>query len=124
MLKQNYQRYALLEKELIKKFELRLIPDNSVPTFDTFIFFVKDKILRKKIVDLLIAKKIGTKNLPDAIEWHCAYFWEHALSKKHIIHSKKTKKILETAIAIPIWLSKSKKQYSYIGKAIAKIKND
>ena len=24
----------------------------------------------------------GTKNLPDAIKWHCSYFWPHALKKK------------------------------------------
>ena len=49
--------------------------------------------------------------MPDAIKWHCSYYWSHALSKKEILHSKKTKKILEKSIAIPIKININVKKY-------------
>ena len=38
--------------------------------------------------------KFGTKNLPDAMEWHCSYFWDHALSKNKLEDQKKVLKYL------------------------------
>ena len=64
---------------------------------------------------------IGTKNLPDAIEWHCASYWDHALSKNQIKKVLETKLLLEESIAIPIWLNKSVNDYKQISKKIAKL---
>ena len=38
---------------------------------------VKNKNLRDSAIALLSDMGFGTKNLPDAFNWHCAYFWEH-----------------------------------------------
>ena len=63
----------------------------------------------------------GTKNLPDAIKWHCSYFWPHALKKKQQKRSLKTYKILSERIAIPIWQKKTIGDYDELSKKIAKI---
>ena len=57
---------------------------------------LKIKVKEKKIVQYLIKSGVGTKNLPDAIKWHFAFFWEHAITKdqlKNTIHSKNFRKI-------------------------------
>ena len=75
----------------------------------------------RNLVNELGKNNIGTKNVPDAIEWHCSAYWSHALSKKQVNHSKITKKLLSKSIAIPIWLKKSLSEYSIIGKKIKDI---
>ena len=35
------------------------------------------------VIKYLNNSGIGTKNLPDAIRWHCAHFWKHALDQKY-----------------------------------------
>ena len=100
--------------------ELREIPEKSSPIYDTFIFFVKNKNLQKSIIKILNKEKIGTKNLPDAIEWHCAAYWDHAISKSKISRIIHTKRLLETAIAIPVLL---KKKTSFYSKLSLKLKN-
>ena len=118
MLSANKERYDILEKTLKEKFELRKIPINSQPSWDTFIILEENQSLREKIINLLNKKGIGTKNLPDAMEWHCSFFWNHALPKKQIQRSKRTKQLLETAIAIPIWLRKETSDYSELTEEI------
>ena len=65
--------------------------------------------------------KFGTKNLPDAINWHCSYFWDHALSKNQINNSKKTYNILSKAIAVPIVLKRSIADYIKLGNSLKDI---
>ena len=50
---------------------------------------------------------IGTKNLPDAIKWHFAFFWKHAITNDQIKNTLTSKKILEKFIAVPIFLKKA-----------------
>ena len=111
LLKDNKKKYLILEKELSKKFMIRKIHKNSKPNYDTFIFFEKNKKKRDKIVSLLKKLKIGTKNLPDAIKWHCSYYWKHCLPKNQIKNSLSTKNKLEECIAIPINYRISFKKY-------------
>ena len=121
ILKENYKRYQLLNKYLSKKFELREIPKNSKSNYDTFIFYVK-KNEKKKILKSIKNSNFGTKNLPDAIKWHCSYYWDHVFNKKEIKISKKNFNLLKTSIAIPIFLKKSLKNYEILAKNILKIK--
>ena len=122
ILKENKLRYQILEKIVSKKYVLREIPTESKPSFDTFIFFIKSKIEKLRALKAIKACGFGTKNLPDAIEWHCSAFWNHALNKKEIKNSLKTKIILNTSIAIPINLKVSLKKYQILAKAILKLK--
>ena len=121
IIKENKKRYNALLKGLNNKFLLRKIPKGSNIIYDTLILIVKNKNLRNKIVNHLKSKGFGTKNLPDAIEWHCSAYWNHILSKKQVSRSKKTKEKLETAIAIPVWLKKSLNDYLQLGKSLRNI---
>ncbi|MDA9975191.1 aminotransferase class I/II-fold pyridoxal phosphate-dependent enzyme [Candidatus Pelagibacter sp.] len=121
LLKENKSRYLSISKSLKNVVKIRSIPKFSIPNYDTFIFFEQDKIVRKKIINLLIKEEIGTKNLPDAIEWHCSFFWDQVFSKKERNKFLKTKNLLNTAIAIPIMLKHSPSKYKKISNEIKKI---
>ena len=90
-------------------------------SYDTFIFTVKDTKLKKIIIDILNEFKFGTKNLPDAMEWHCSYFWEHALSQEDILHSKYIYNVLDNQIAIPILLKRNINEYRELAEIIIKV---
>tara|TARA_Y100001970_G_scaffold219769_1_gene269736 strand:+ start:21631 stop:22764 length:1134 start_codon:yes stop_codon:yes gene_type:complete len=120
ILDKNKERYMALEENLDKHFIRRKINENSEPIFDTFIFQVKDKERRLKIIDLLNQEKFGTKNLPDAIEWHCAYYWDHALNQEQINRTQESKELLHTMIAIPIWLKRTPEDYLKLANKINK----
>ena len=81
ILKENKKRYYVLKNIISKKFKIRKCHENTSPSYDTFIFRVENLNLRKKLVKLLKSENIGTKNLPDAIKWHFASYWKHALKK-------------------------------------------
>jgi len=120
LIKSNKQKYLIIESYLKKKFEIRKIYNQTVPNYDTFIFFVNNKGQKNKILNLLKKSKIGTKNLPDAIRWHCSYYWSHCLQKSEIKNSISTKEKLEKAIAIPINFKINLKKYKSLCN---KIKN-
>ena len=116
MLIDNKKRYKILEKNLGSTYNLREIPHFSEPNYDTFILFEDNANKREKIIHILQSEKFGTKNLPDAMEWHCSAYWDHALSHDQILNSQKTLKILNNAIAIPIWLRRSEDDYEDLSK--------
>ena len=96
------------------------IVNNGISNYDTYIFFTNNQIQKNKILNILKKNNIGTKNLPDAIKWHCASFWKHVLTKNEIRKIDKSFKYLNNSIAIPILFRKS---YSFYGK-LAKEIND
>ena len=98
----NKFKYKVLEKIIRPYFELRKINPGSDIIYDTLILYEKDSEKREKIIKILNSLGFGTKNLPDAMEWHCTFYWDHALDKKEIIKSKKSYNILSKCIAIPI----------------------
>jgi len=116
----NISRYKVLQKTLGTHFSIRKIPETSKCIHDTFIFIQKNKKKRNKIINILNEMKFGTKNLPDAMQWHCSYFWDHALPKKQVKRSKKSFEILNNCIAIPILKNKSIKQYQELSLKIIK----
>lgn len=77
--------------------------------------------MKLKIIKYLKKIKLGTKNLPDAIKWHCSYYWGHAVDKKQIRNSVRTKNLLTSAIAIPILINKNLKFYNSVVLEINKI---
>lgn len=121
MLNENYKRAQKLNDILLNKFEFRSIPKNSVPTWDTVIINVENSEYREKVVKILNTNGFGTKNLPDAMEWHCSYYWDHALDSNQISRSLFTKNILEKSIAIPIWLRKSVNDYEQLAKILLEL---
>jgi 8-amino-3,8-dideoxy-alpha-D-manno-octulosonate transaminase len=121
IIKENKKRYNSIFNEIKKlDFIFRSIPEDTEQIFDTLIFYCKNRVQRKVVIKLLNKSGFGTKNLPDAIRWHCAYYWDHALERKDIKNLKKTKNLLENSIAIPIWLKKKVSDYKLIGIEIKK----
>ncbi len=121
ILNESKKRFILLKKLLGRKLTLREIYPGSEPNYDTIIFKVKNKKKREKIVNCLTKSGIGTKNLPDAIKWHFAYFWKHAITKDQLKNTLKSKRILEQYIAIPILLSVSLRHYEKTSKKLLKL---
>ena len=122
ILKENKKRYEILLKNLKKKFLIRHLIKGSKSSMDTFMFRVENKSLRLKIVKFLRKSGIGIKNVPDAIKWHFASYWDHAISKKQIKSISRSKKEIEKYVAIPISLKISSKTYDNVAKKIYSIK--
>lgn len=111
MVEENKKRYLIMKKLLSKYFSIRKEIKFHSGSYDTFILSSDNEEIRNIILKVLKEFKFGTKNLPDSMEWHCSYFWEHALSKKNIVYSKETYNLLQKQIAIPILLKRSLKEY-------------
>ena len=117
----NKLRFNILRNVLSSKYKERVIPKHSDLLCDCYIFKVDNKKKRDKIVNYFKKKRIGTKNLPDAIKWHCAYYWNLMLDFKTKKNIKKSKILLDKHIAIPIYLSKSKNFYKSLANKIYNI---
>ncbi len=118
ILSENKKRYDLLLHTLSKKFRIRYKIKDSISSMDTFMFEVPNNRMRSKIVNYLRKSGIGIKNVPDAIRWHFASYWEHAISKKQINSIKKSKNKVKKYVAIPISIKVSKQTYSKVAKKI------
>lgn len=121
IIKENKKRYSILNEIISKKFTIRKCHPNTIPSYDTFIFKVENEKLRKKIVNLLKLKMIGTKNLPDAIKWHFAIYWKHAIKKKETKRLSDSLVKLKKHIAIPILIKKNHRIYKQIADEIINI---
>ena len=84
-------------------------------------FEVKNNNLRSKIISFLKKKKIGTKNVPDAIKWHFAHYWKHAIKREQIKSIQSSRKKIESYIAIPILIKQKVSTYKEIGSYIKKL---
>ena len=118
ILTENKLRYQAIIENIPSTVKTRKIPSGSSPIYDTFIFFTDSKKDKEKYITILNDEGFGTKNLPDAMEWHCTAFWGHALDNKQTEYSHKTKNMLEKAIAIPIWLRKEPEEYAELVKIL------
>jgi len=117
LLLNNKKKYEIL-KNNIYKYKKRTLQFKGTSNFDCFIFFINKQKEKKKILEILKRYKIGTKNLPDAIKWHCAYYWKHILNQSEILNIKFTKDLLEKAIAIPIFFKINEKLYKNLALEI------
>ena len=120
LLVENAKRYDAVDELLSSKFQQRKTIKGSVGQKDCYIFRVPLREEREKIIELLFEKGFGTKNLPDAVEWHCAYYWDHIFNQTEILKLQKSKNLLEEYIAIPISLGKSTEQYIDLATSIVK----
>ena len=118
ILRENKKRFLAFDKILSNKFFRRKLVNYSSPSYDCHIIFVDNKELRDKIIKIYKDNGFGIKNLPDAVEWHCSYFWDHIFNKKLLDNFKFTKVILEKAIALPISLKINTKSYINLAKKI------
>ena len=91
---------------------------NIYKNYDTFVIVVENASLRKKVIKILNNSAFGTKNLPDAFNWHCAYFWKHVDKNIRTKEVKDTYKKLLTCVAIPILISRANNDYKNLAKEI------
>tara|TARA_B100001057_G_C22868269_1_gene957558 strand:- start:3806 stop:4930 length:1125 start_codon:yes stop_codon:yes gene_type:complete len=119
LLKDNRKKFRIIEKNL-QNFRHRKMTKNGKSNYDNFIFYIKNNLEKRKILKILKKNKLGTKNLPDAIKWHCAFYWKHIFNKREIQNISKTKNILNKAIAIPIFFKKSYSFYKKLSYELSK----
>lgn len=96
----------------IKEIEFRDIPNPDGDTGDSVVFFLSNKDLAAKFVKMWTERGFGTKNLPDAINWHFAGTWDHILSVYPQYSGlnlteifQQSNALLRRAIAIPIMVN-------------------
>jgi 8-amino-3,8-dideoxy-alpha-D-manno-octulosonate transaminase len=110
IVKKNRKHYSILLSELshIKNLSLRKIPSKCKPLCDTLIVQFETKSKADRFVKELSKNGLNTKNVPDAIEWHFAKYWDHLLSYIELDSQKfsdsllKSSNILERSVALPI----------------------
>ena len=85
-------------------------------------FKVPSKSLKEKILNNIYDNSFSTKNIPDAMEWHCSYFWDHALSKQMVERSKKIFDMLDQFIALPILLKMPLHKYEELANIVVSTK--
>jgi 8-amino-3,8-dideoxy-alpha-D-manno-octulosonate transaminase len=129
IVKKNRQNYSILEAMLagIKGIKLRKIPDKSKSLCDTLIIQLDSKDSADKLVSMMKDKGLATKNVPDAIQWHFAKYWDHMLhrielSKNELEDSlKKSSNILECCVAFPIMVKTLESEMHLQSKIIREI---
>ena len=129
VVKLNSKRYAIYEKVIkkFKKIKLRKIPDKNIGIHDCIIFNFENKNITKKFVDEIKKNKILIKNVPDAIEWHFAKYWDHifikfGISKKELLNQFPKSSIqLEKSVSIFIHSTESIKKVTSKAKKIENI---
>ena len=125
----NRKNYSIIESSLlkIKGIKLRKIPNNCKPLCDTLIIQFPTKKIADSFVYGLKSEGLGTKNVPDAIEWHFAKYWDHMLSYfqlniDELDNSLKiSSKILEKCVALPIMVKTSSNELTRQVNVIEKI---
>jgi dTDP-4-amino-4,6-dideoxygalactose transaminase len=128
IVQKNREYYAYLESELasIEEINFRKIPSKCNPLCDTLIISFEDKKVANMLVDKLIENQFSTKNVPDAIEWHFAKYWDHMLeefqmSKQELYkYLAPSSEIIEKSVALPIMIAIDFKE---VKKQAIKIKN-
>lgn len=130
IVKKNRQNYSILEESLSnikKKINLRKVPKNSKSLCDTLIIQLENKNLADKLVCAMKDSGLGTKNVPDAIQWHFAKYWDHMLDKIELskdelqYNLEKSTNILERCVAFPIMVKTTESQMYLQSKIIKKI---
>ena len=118
MVTDNKLRYNLLKEKIENFFVLRPLLHEAKPTFDTLMFKVPSKEIKNKILEKIYNNSFTTKNIPDAMEWHCSYFWAHALDKDMVENSKPIFDSLNEYIALPISLKMPLFKYEELANLI------
>ncbi len=115
----------------IKKIEFRELPDEKGDAGDTLIFFVENRDKASLFARKLISKGIGTKNLPDAINWHYAGTWTQVFYDFDEYKGKDLEKVwsqstdyLRRAIALPIMVNMSDERIEQVINIVKEIANE
>ena len=113
VVKNNNIRFNIYKKVLDKypQIKLRKIHKKNIPLNDCIIFSFQNENIASRLLIELKKNKIPTKNVPDAIEWHFAKYWDHifksfGISKKKLLNMfPKSSEYLEKSLSIFIYAS-------------------
>lgn len=118
-------------KEAIKHnaaIKFRELPNPAGEIGDTLTFFLANREKAQQFVKMWTAKGLGTKNLPDAINWHFAGTWNHIFSQYDEYKGKdlttvwpQSTALLRRAIAIAIMVNMDDAQLNKIIQAVNEI---
>ncbi|WP_319508451.1 DegT/DnrJ/EryC1/StrS family aminotransferase [uncultured Methanolobus sp.] len=115
-------------KECIKNLdvEFRILHDSEGDIGDTLIFFLPEKYIAERFASMLYEKGLGTKNLPDALQWHFAGTWEHLFKEfPHLQDCSQlwpaSRLLLERAIALPINVRMSESDINHVIDSVNEI---
>jgi dTDP-4-amino-4,6-dideoxygalactose transaminase len=76
---QRENKARLKERLATLPLEFRRIDDEAGDVGDTLVFFVDSEARAAEVAVRLGERGVGTKNLPDALDWHFAGTWSHML---------------------------------------------
>jgi len=110
VVKRNHEVCALFKQALenIPGLVFRAIPEKCTPLDDCLIFELPDAKTAAEFVKKMGEAKLGTKNVPDAIEWHFAGYWDHIFANYGFTkdslwqHTLPSWRRLERCVAIPV----------------------
>ena len=116
----SFERFSILENTLKNKFTLRRSSGigKYKANYDTFMILDLTQKEIDEIIGVLNRNNFSTKNIPDAMKWHCSYFWEHLLESEQINNSLSTLHLLQKSIAIPILVSKPLEAYANLANEL------
>lgn len=84
----------------------RDLPDPDGDNGDTLFFFTEDASRAEAIAASLARSGVGTKNVPDAIDWHFAGTWTHMLQRFYDRPLdqvfRRTGELLSRCVAVPV----------------------
>jgi len=106
----NRRHYRALEAGLrdIKGITFRRIPEQCVPLCDTLIFELPTAEHASRFVERMGKEGLGTKNVPDAIDWHFAGTWDHVFSQYGVTKEELWQSVLPSherlarCVALPV----------------------
>ena len=120
---------VLLKKKLIEggfPFKFRRIHDDG-EVGDSLIFMLKDKSQALNFLKRMTSEGLGTKNIPDAMNWHFARHWGHMYSNNEKyrdtfqVEWQNSASLLERSIAIPIMIKMTPERIDEIAKKLIQI---
>ena len=120
-------------KNILKKsdkIKFRHITDEEGELADTIIFNFVNKDTAEKMVALMTKSGLGTKNIPDANNWHFAKYWHQVWSINEIYQDSyqtiwnKTNDLLNRSISLPIMVNWDEKFCVDYGNKILDLINE
>jgi dTDP-4-amino-4,6-dideoxygalactose transaminase len=105
------QKVFLKENIKSDKITYRKITDMEGDLADTLIFNFEEANIANKFLEAYNIAGYGTKNVPDAIDWHFSGTWNHMFANVPKYRDTwkyqwtKTAELLSRSIAVPIYVS-------------------
>ena len=104
----------------------RRLHDAQGDVGDTLIFFLEDRQRASAFAKALARRRLGTKNLPDALTWHYAGTWQHLFQGiPSLAHPEtrwpRTDELLHRAIALPVTVTMSEADRATVVAAVRQI---